>query len=85
MKVLMIGTPICPVCKKIAPELEKYCMEHHIEYNYIMLNDAPKDILNILTTAEVKQAPAFVIIDRDDTITVTTGESIFSELDRMKY
>lgn len=82
MKVIMIGTPVCTKCKSIAPRLEEYCKEHKIEYSYKNLNDAPNDIIELLISNNIKQAPAFIIYDAERII-VDSGESIFSELDNL--
>jgi thiol-disulfide isomerase/thioredoxin len=82
MKVLMIGTPTCIKCKSIAPRIEEYCEEHFIEYEYMNLQDAPSDILNILLAKNIKQAPVFLIF-KDSKIVVLSGDDIFLELESL--
>lgn len=83
MKVVMIGTPICANCKRIAPNVAAYCEEHNIEYTYMHLTNAPSDIVDILVAKKVTQAPAFIIY-RGDEIVVITGDSIFVELEKIE-
>lgn len=82
MKIIMIGTPVCMKCKSIAPKLEEYCKEHHIDYIYMNLSDAPSDIVQVLISKNVKQAPAFIIYRGEDTL-ILSGDDIFVELEKL--
>lgn len=82
MKVVMIGTPVCIKCKQIAPQLEEYCKEHEIEYVHYDLPNVPKELVDILMSKNIKQAPAFIIYKQND-IVVISGDSIFLELESL--
>lgn len=82
MKVLMIGTPTCIRCKSIAPRIEEYCKEHSVDYEYMNLQDAPSDILNILISKNVRSAPAFLLY-KESNILVVSGDNIFLELESL--
>lgn len=83
MKVIMIGTRTCGKCKSIAPRLEEYCSNHSIEYKYVYAEEAPADILDILTSNSVRQAPAFLIYMDNGESKLLTGDSIFVELESL--
>ena len=81
MEVLMIGTPFCSVCKRLADTLTTYCAENNIPFRYQLLSDiTDKDVIKILTEKKVSKAPAFLIY-RGDEIVLATGDNIFLELD----
>ena len=82
MKVLMIGTPTCMKCKNLAPRLKEYCQEHSVDYEYINLENAPSDIVQLLISKNVKSAPAFLIY-KDPDIVVVSGDDIFLELNHI--
>lgn len=66
MKLIMIGTPVCPKCKALAPKVEEYCKEHDIEYTYMYINDAPSDVLNLIKSSGITTAPLAIVDGASD-------------------
>lgn len=81
MKVLMISTPVCPNCKRIAPRLEEYCSSHNIEFSDRYIHEVSAEIRDILISHNVKSAPAFIIYRGSDMV-VVSGDDIFIELEK---
>ena len=83
MKVVMLGTPVCHRCKSIRPVVEEHCTEKGIEFFYFHLQEAPPDVIDIVRSHQVKQAPAFLIYIENKEVVVISGEDIFLELSKL--
>ena len=80
MKVLMIGTKTCHNCKSIRPNIEEYCSDKSIEFQYHDMMDISPDLMELIMKSGIKQAPVFFIV-RGDKTNLISGDNIFVELE----
>ena len=80
-KVHMVGTPTCTKCKSMKPELEKYCQEHNIPFEYSNITDISSELMELIRSKNILAAPVFFIYNEDsESPIIITGDNIFTEI-----
>ena len=71
-KVHMVGTPTCTKCKSMKPELEKYCQEHNIPFEYSNITDISSELMELIRSKNILAAPVFFIYNEDSEVFLKT-------------